>query len=216
MYSTGIQFSRFREHDFLCLLAGYIAACGYGLCRHSQNLHGKSLPSHSIACYPFVVVMLLLWQVRNVQREVSRDADIVVAAMISIVGSTLIFQGWRLDPLLLLCQVRYFSLSLTSARSCTRHKLQLLCVSPPVQGMPFESRCLLGGRVELVDVGTGQIAACLLHVVRRCMSGACTCWRALMLSCRQSHAELCAVCLEVYNCIRADLLLLLLLLPARR
>lgn len=25
--------------------------------------------------------------------------------MISIVGSTLIFQGWRLDPLLLLCQV---------------------------------------------------------------------------------------------------------------
>ncbi len=40
------------------------------------------------------------------QQRVSRDADIVVAAMISIVGSTLIFQGWRLDPLLLLCQVR--------------------------------------------------------------------------------------------------------------
>ncbi|KAF6255461.1 Ycf66 protein N-terminus-domain-containing protein [Scenedesmus sp. NREL 46B-D3] len=47
---------------------------------------------------------IALLQVRNVQREVSRDADIVVAAMISIVGSTLIFQGWRLDPLLLLCQ----------------------------------------------------------------------------------------------------------------
>ena len=44
-------------------------------------------------------------QMRNLQRRVSRDADIVVAAMISIVGSTLIFQGWRLDPLLLLCQV---------------------------------------------------------------------------------------------------------------
>jgi hypothetical protein len=42
---------------------------------------------------------------RNLQTRVSRDADIVVAAMISIVGSTLIFQGWRLDPLLLLCQV---------------------------------------------------------------------------------------------------------------
>ena len=42
---------------------------------------------------------------RNLQTKVSRDADIVVAAMISIVGSTLIFQGWRLDPLLLLCQV---------------------------------------------------------------------------------------------------------------
>lgn len=41
---------------------------------------------------------------RNFQYKVSRDADIVVAAMVSIVGSTLIFQGWRLDPLLLLCQ----------------------------------------------------------------------------------------------------------------
>jgi len=41
---------------------------------------------------------------RNMQAQVSRDADIVVAAMVSIVGSTLIFQGWRLDPLLLLCQ----------------------------------------------------------------------------------------------------------------
>ena len=39
------------------------------------------------------------------QTQISRDADIVVAAMVSIVGSTLIFQGWRLDPLLLLCQV---------------------------------------------------------------------------------------------------------------
>jgi len=47
---------------------------------------------------------VLLLQMRNLQTKVSRDADIVVAAMISIVGSTLIFQGWRLDPLLLLCQ----------------------------------------------------------------------------------------------------------------
>ena len=45
-------------------------------------------------------------QMRNMQTQISRDADIVVAAMVSIVGSTLIFQGWRLDPLLLLCQVR--------------------------------------------------------------------------------------------------------------
>jgi hypothetical protein len=48
-------------------------------------------------------------QLRNLQTRVSRDADIVVAAMVSIVGSTLIFQGWRLDPLLLLCQVRVFT-----------------------------------------------------------------------------------------------------------
>lgn len=49
---------------------------------------------------------IVLLQARNMRQRVSRDADIVVAAMISIVGSTLIFQGWRLDPLLLLCQVR--------------------------------------------------------------------------------------------------------------
>ena len=47
---------------------------------------------------------VLLLQLRSLQNQVSRDADIVVAAMVSIVGSTLIFQGWRLDPLLLLCQ----------------------------------------------------------------------------------------------------------------
>ncbi|KAF5830145.1 Ycf66 protein N-terminus-domain-containing protein [Dunaliella salina] len=47
---------------------------------------------------------VILLQMRNVENRVSRDADIVVAACISIVGSTLIFQGWRLDPLLLLCQ----------------------------------------------------------------------------------------------------------------
>ncbi|KAG2492905.1 hypothetical protein HYH03_008819 [Edaphochlamys debaryana] len=47
---------------------------------------------------------VMLLNLRNFQNKVSRDADIVVAAMVSIVGSTLIFQGWRLDPLLLLCQ----------------------------------------------------------------------------------------------------------------
>lgn len=47
---------------------------------------------------------VILLNMRSFDNKVSRDADIVVAAMVSIVGSTLIFQGWRLDPLLLLCQ----------------------------------------------------------------------------------------------------------------
>ena len=59
---------------------------------------------------------------RNVENKVSRDADIVVAAMISIVGSTLIFQGWRLDPLLLLCQAS--ACLFISAHVCSL----LLCV----------------------------------------------------------------------------------------
>lgn len=35
---------------------------------------------------------VLLLQMRSLKRKISRDADIVIAAMISIVGSTLIFQ----------------------------------------------------------------------------------------------------------------------------
>jgi hypothetical protein len=73
-----------------------------------QGASAVRLSWYCAPCFETAAELLLLtWlQVRNMQREVSRDADIVVAAMISIVGSTLIFQGWRLDPLLLLCQVR--------------------------------------------------------------------------------------------------------------
>lgn len=73
----------------------------------------------------FALPCLCSLQMRNLQTKVSRDADIVVAAMISIVGSTLIFQGWRLDPLLLLCQVRMRMLSDASCflllASCNNH-----------------------------------------------------------------------------------------------
>jgi hypothetical protein len=55
---------------------------------------------------PAILLVLRWLQLRQMQRRISRDGDIVVAAMVSIVGSTLIFQGWRLDPLLLLSQVR--------------------------------------------------------------------------------------------------------------
>lgn len=53
---------------------------------------------------PDILLRCMHVQLRSFQNKISRDADIVVAAMVSIVGSTLIFQGWRLDPLLLLCQ----------------------------------------------------------------------------------------------------------------
>jgi len=83
-----------------------------GSCNHFKPGQLQSHKAHTFkrlrsACTPWSsTVSGCCVQVRNMQREVSRDADIVVAAMISIVGSTLIFQGWRLDPLLLLCQVR--------------------------------------------------------------------------------------------------------------
>lgn len=47
---------------------------------------------------------LWLLQLRKMSTRLSQDADIVVAAVLSVIGATLIFQGWRLDPLLLLSQ----------------------------------------------------------------------------------------------------------------
>lgn len=67
---------------------------------------------------------------RNVENRVSRDADIVVAAMLSIVGSTLIFQGWRLDPLLLLCQVRACGACSDLLRAPTRPAVARLLHNP--------------------------------------------------------------------------------------
>lgn len=49
---------------------------------------------------------VVLLQMRTVQRKISRDADIVVAAMISIVGSTMIFQA------------RYFTALFFISRAC--------------------------------------------------------------------------------------------------
>lgn len=51
-----------------------------------------------------VGIAVTLLQLRKMSTRLSQDADIVVAAVVSVVGATLIFQGWRLDPLLLLSQ----------------------------------------------------------------------------------------------------------------
>jgi hypothetical protein len=69
---------------------------------------------------------IVLLQARNLQRRVSRDADIVVAAMVSIVGSTLIFQGWRLDPLLLLCQALTTSVAVWYGLETFRLRAQVM------------------------------------------------------------------------------------------
>ncbi|GMH42331.1 hypothetical protein BSKO_10250 [Bryopsis sp. KO-2023] len=48
---------------------------------------------------------VFLFGVRKTNPEVSRDSDVVISSLITVTGGALIFQGWRLDPLLLLCQV---------------------------------------------------------------------------------------------------------------
>ncbi|KAK9903473.1 hypothetical protein WJX75_006408 [Coccomyxa subellipsoidea] len=48
---------------------------------------------------------LALYQLRRVQPDISRDFDVIVSAVATFSGGILIFQGWRLDPLLLFCQL---------------------------------------------------------------------------------------------------------------
>lgn len=46
-----------------------------------------------------------LWQIRRVKPWLSKDYDVVVSCISLLVGGILIFQGWRLDPLLLFGQL---------------------------------------------------------------------------------------------------------------
>ena len=46
-----------------------------------------------------------LWQVRQSKPWISRDFDVVISCLSLVVGGILIFQGWRLDPLLLMGQL---------------------------------------------------------------------------------------------------------------
>ncbi|GAB4815744.1 hypothetical protein N2152v2_002790 [Parachlorella kessleri] len=46
-----------------------------------------------------------LYQVRQVRPEISKDYDVVISCISLLVGGILIFQGWRLDPLLLFGQL---------------------------------------------------------------------------------------------------------------
>ncbi|PNH03813.1 hypothetical protein TSOC_010094 [Tetrabaena socialis] len=82
---------------------------------------------------------VLLLNLRNFQNKVSRDADIVVAAMVSIVGSTLIFQGWRLDPLLLLCQALTTSVAFWYGLETFRLRSKEADLLPPGVGPDFGS-----------------------------------------------------------------------------
>ncbi|KAL6778647.1 hypothetical protein ACKKBF_B15585 [Auxenochlorella protothecoides x Auxenochlorella symbiontica] len=48
---------------------------------------------------------LTLWQIRQAKPWISKDYDVVISCVALLVGGILIFQGWRLDPLLLFGQL---------------------------------------------------------------------------------------------------------------
>lgn len=48
---------------------------------------------------------ILLYMIRIKEKHLSRDYDLLFSSIGCLCGGILIFQGWRLDPILLLCQM---------------------------------------------------------------------------------------------------------------
>lgn len=61
-----------------------------------------------------IVGVLLLYFLRVIRPELSRDEDIFFTTLGLIYGSILIIHGWRLDPILLFSQVLLVSVSLVA------------------------------------------------------------------------------------------------------
>jgi hypothetical protein len=91
----------------------------------------------------------VLYVIRNHKPRISRDYDLLFSSISLLCGSILVFQGWRLDPILLLCQTLssatavFFiveSLSLRSARF-TNHTAVL-----------FNHKCSVFGKSSSTNV----------------------------------------------------------------
>jgi len=68
---------------------------------------------------------LALYQVRVVRPEVSKDYDIMFASVALLCGGILIFQGWRLDPLLLFGQILTAGAAVTFAAEAVKLRGQV-------------------------------------------------------------------------------------------
>ncbi|KAK9810810.1 hypothetical protein WJX73_009081 [Symbiochloris irregularis] len=58
---------------------------------------------------------VLLYQLRQSRKAISRDTDLFISCICLCSGGILVFQGWRLDPLLLLCQLFTTTVALSYA-----------------------------------------------------------------------------------------------------
>ena len=57
----------------------------------------------------------LLVQTRAIKPELSRDADIFLSSVVMMAGGILVFQGWRLDPILLFAQASVITVAASFA-----------------------------------------------------------------------------------------------------
>nr|WKT05776.1 hypothetical chloroplast RF66 [Entransia fimbriata]WKT05777.1 hypothetical chloroplast RF66 [Entransia fimbriata]WKT05895.1 hypothetical chloroplast RF66 [Entransia fimbriata]WKT05896.1 hypothetical chloroplast RF66 [Entransia fimbriata] len=75
---------------------------------------------------------LLLYGLRKIAFVLARDYDILFSTLGFLTGGILIFQGWRLDPILLFCQICSMGMSFFFAwesirmRICLRHATKRL------------------------------------------------------------------------------------------
>jgi hypothetical protein len=67
-------------------------------------IHMELGPS-TIVGVGLALIGFVLYFVKTKKPDLSRDYDLFFSSVGLLCGGILIFQGWRLDPLLLLCQI---------------------------------------------------------------------------------------------------------------
>src|SRR5690242_11874082 len=67
-------------------------------------IHMELGPS-TIVGVGLALIGFILYLVKTKKPDVSRDYDLFFSSVGLLCGGILIFQGWRLDPILLLCQI---------------------------------------------------------------------------------------------------------------
>jgi Ycf66 protein N-terminus len=67
-------------------------------------IHMELAPS-TLLGLSLTIAGILLYLIRTKNNQISRDYDLFFSSVGCLCGGILIFQGWRLDPILLLCQM---------------------------------------------------------------------------------------------------------------
>lgn len=94
-----------------------------GRCHNRGPLRCKAMVNVEVSSPSLLLGVALimsgvsLFAVRKSNRRISRDSDVIVSSLIIVTGGALVFQGWRLDPLMLLCQVHSNSCTISLIKS---------------------------------------------------------------------------------------------------
>nr|YP_009258412.1 hypothetical chloroplast RF66 [Spirogyra maxima]ANI25337.1 hypothetical chloroplast RF66 [Spirogyra maxima] len=84
----------------MCIYDGYLSFKYGGF----FMIHMELAPS-TLLGLGLTMAGILLYFIRIKQKNISKDYDLFFSSVAFLCGGILIFQGWRLDPILLLCQM---------------------------------------------------------------------------------------------------------------